>query len=624
VTAILFSSCALAGTWTTLEKPGATETNAYGIDGNNIVGNYVQDDVGHGFLYDGLTWTTLDAPGAIATYVQSISGNNIVGYYMDGAGHYAGFLYNGSTWTTLDALGAEWTFAYGVDGNNIVGRYMNTFPLNIYGFIYNGSTWETLDAPGALQSEAEGISGDKIFGYYQDSSGLCHGYIYNGKKWTTLDMPGEYGTFIQDGDGDNIVGWRDTDSEQGFIYDGLTWTILEMPGADKTWAYGISGNKIVGNYWVGFNFYGFVYAFDVNFGSFDMHKNIRRTLKDCDGNDVTFSLSGGGYGRIELRDCGFGQIELFETTDKSVLRISTRGGVRTEIDGIICNGPLKSISAKTAKFSGSVTIGQSSNPEAAVKIAFDRGEDLIINSQMPIKSLKAAEWSGGDINAPFIGSIATMGDKKRDIRGDLDIDVNVAGAIDSVKIAGELSGTWDCNTVKNIMAIEINDFNLALDQDLDPSGRTFALGKLTAKGYFYGSVILSVGNIGAITAGAMAESSCLAGASSASDLDEDNVLDLPDLLSTTFNGAMIKSIKIVGIKGEEYGMTNSNIAATHIVNAYVAYPSYYNSDIPFGFTAESGIDLLKIKDYYGIHSWKNAGQNSDIPTLTGDMKLRTD
>ena len=61
---------AMAGSWTTLDAPGATGTVAFGIDGDNIVGYYWVGTGGsgvHGFLYDGTSWNTLDAPGATDT-----------------------------------------------------------------------------------------------------------------------------------------------------------------------------------------------------------------------------------------------------------------------------------------------------------------------------------------------------------------------------------------------------------------------------------------------------------------------------------------------------------------------------------------------------------------------------
>ncbi len=116
---VLFSAgFARAGTWTTLDYPGAYSTYIRDIDGGNLVG-YYQDDSGvrHGFLRNGTTWTVLEVPGASQTYVYGIDGDNIVGYYEDAPLNYHGFLYNVSTqnWTTLPIT------AIGIDGDNIVG-----------------------------------------------------------------------------------------------------------------------------------------------------------------------------------------------------------------------------------------------------------------------------------------------------------------------------------------------------------------------------------------------------------------------------------------------------------------------------------------------------------------------
>jgi probable HAF family extracellular repeat protein len=259
VIVILFSSYALAGTWQTIDKPGASGTHAYGINDGNIVGWYSQSGADHGFRYDGSTWTPIEVPGAKNTYAQGISGNSIVGYCNSNSYNHRGFLYNGSTWTTFSAPGADMTFAYAIEGNNIVGRYEDAASGNYHGFLYNGSTWTILSAPGAVQTQAFGISGGKIYGSYQDSSGFSHGFIYDGSTWTTLDVPpsppdgnmtsgGE--TFLFDGDGSNIVGYYTdiTYDEQGFLYNGSTWSTFDMPGAIKTGPTGISGGRIVGEY----------------------------------------------------------------------------------------------------------------------------------------------------------------------------------------------------------------------------------------------------------------------------------------------------------------------------------------------------------------------------------------
>jgi hypothetical protein len=131
--------------WTTLDKPGASGTVAYGIDGSNIVGYYWGATYYYSFLYDGSTWTTLGMPGPFGLgpiTACGIDGSNIVGYYGDDSGWH-GFLYDGLTWTTLDMPGAVGTtWAYGIDGSNIVGYCWDG--SGYHGFIY------TIPAPGAI------------------------------------------------------------------------------------------------------------------------------------------------------------------------------------------------------------------------------------------------------------------------------------------------------------------------------------------------------------------------------------------------------------------------------------------------------------------------------------------
>ena len=110
-------------TYTTLSAPGASETFAYGIYGNNIVGEDYTGSGNYGFLYNAVsgTYTTLSVPGAVQTAAYGISGNNIVGWYNPGGPNTEGFLYNtiSQTYTTLNVPGALMTRANGIDGDNI-------------------------------------------------------------------------------------------------------------------------------------------------------------------------------------------------------------------------------------------------------------------------------------------------------------------------------------------------------------------------------------------------------------------------------------------------------------------------------------------------------------------------
>ena len=219
VTLMFGVGSAMAGTWTTLDYPGATWTEICGIDGSNIVGYYEDaSGYGHGFLYNGTGWTTLDYPGATWTCIRDIDGNNLVGPHYDASGYGHGFLYNGTGWTNLDMPGANLiTEIYGIDGSNLVGSY---YASGYHGFLYNGTGWTTLDYPGATWTWMYGIDGSNIVGYYGDAPGYSHGFLYNGTGWTTLDYPGSTWTQIYGIDGSNLVGtYRDASGAyHGFIY----------------------------------------------------------------------------------------------------------------------------------------------------------------------------------------------------------------------------------------------------------------------------------------------------------------------------------------------------------------------------------------------------------------------
>jgi N-acetylneuraminic acid mutarotase len=374
-------------------------------------------------------------------------------------------------------------------------------------------------------------------------------------------------------------------------------------------------------------------------------KNTVLTVNDTNGKPVTFRLTGGGYGEITGGDT-FDQINLYNTGEKSQLTITAK--TETSIGDINSNGPLKAITAKTANLrkdiridgslgalaikntsDGTIAIGTSLNRKAAVTIVFNEGDGLNINSNMPIKSISAFDW-WGSLTAPSVGAITTKSDKKRDISGYLSIDVNT-GVIGSVKVADGIDGSWDCCSVKSITALSIDDFYLTLRQQ--PNVKIPALGTLTIKNGFEYSRIISAGNIGTVTVGAMVNSSCFAGVADFYLVDvnaADGVLDLPSILGDTFSQeATIKSIVIKGIKNEAHPyFINSNIAAYHIDSMSVAYPMYDNSGAPFGFTMEEDpAKSLTIIDDQGKHVWKGYQIGTAIDWLTNlgyDMQIRRD
>lgn len=357
--------------------------------------------------------------------------------------------------------------------------------------------------------------------------------------------------------------------------------------------------------------------------------NTKFTASDVCGVPVTFSLTGGGYGEI-IGDVNFDQVNLYNTGEKSAMTIASK--VETSVGDINSNGSLKAITAKTTNLRGNITVsgslasllindvnnstdhtitvGSSSNTKAAVSLGFDRVAGLTLTSGMPIKAVSATEWFGGAIDAPSIVSITTKGDRKRNIAGDMDVNVTIDSSVGSIKTAGTLSGEWNCNTIKNISALNITGATLALDQE--PNAKVLALGALTVKLHITDSQIISDGNIGTINAGAMINSLCFAGI-------KDGVTGLPDPAVDINVLASIKSIAVKGLKGEPNAFINSNIAAATITSATLNYPQSDNNSVQFGMSADF-IKLLKIKNASGAVTLKNRSSPSDS-NYFGDFKI---
>jgi hypothetical protein len=247
---ILFSSYVMAGTWQTIDMPGAMQTALEGIDGDNIVVFAYGKLFGGHYVYDGLNWTRIPKISFSGTTVTGISGNNIVGYY---GAIGSSFLYDGTNLTSIDKPEAYATFICGIYGNNMYGSYTDTSTIT-HGFIYDGLTWTNLDYPGASSTAVFGISGNCVVGDYDGK----YSFLYEGSTWTNLEVPGFSCIAAKGISGSNIIGWCNnygwypdgSEVTDSFLYDGSTWTILSMPGDQVigTFVTGISGDKIVGYY----------------------------------------------------------------------------------------------------------------------------------------------------------------------------------------------------------------------------------------------------------------------------------------------------------------------------------------------------------------------------------------
>jgi hypothetical protein len=161
------------GVWTTLSENGA---EAYGVDGNNIVGSN-----GSSFLYNQSQYNFFNSPFNSGPYGGSgatgISGSTIVGYSW-GSNPENGYIKNGSNFTILEMPGVYMTSPQDIQGNLIVGvGFMDNTYTSSKGFLYDGTNWTSLEMPGAISTRANGIDGNTIVGDYTDSNGRINGFI---------------------------------------------------------------------------------------------------------------------------------------------------------------------------------------------------------------------------------------------------------------------------------------------------------------------------------------------------------------------------------------------------------------------------------------------------------------
>jgi hypothetical protein len=169
-------------TWTTLAHPplatGPVDTFARGIDGDTVVGYFIESQVARGFVYRNGTFTDLIIPPAVGTFPNDVNAGRIVGTIEDVLGSHA-FLKDGALVIPIDhPLGAILgTFGNGIDGERVVGNYLDLLDGASHGFLYEDGTFTPIDYPGATDTIVNGINGDRVVGSYVDAAGVTHGFL---------------------------------------------------------------------------------------------------------------------------------------------------------------------------------------------------------------------------------------------------------------------------------------------------------------------------------------------------------------------------------------------------------------------------------------------------------------
>jgi len=125
------------------------------------------------------TFTTIDVPGATLTNAIGINAHGqIVGGFADAGGASHGFLLEEETFTTIDVPGATSTGAFGINNRGQISGFYSDVSGGQHGFLLDKGSFGTIDIPGAIRTDANGINNrGQIVGGFTDSGGAFHGFL---------------------------------------------------------------------------------------------------------------------------------------------------------------------------------------------------------------------------------------------------------------------------------------------------------------------------------------------------------------------------------------------------------------------------------------------------------------
>jgi hypothetical protein len=178
------------GTLTQIDYPGASSTQAYGVnDWEMVIGVYADaQNNPHAFLRRGGHYLNADLPGAPSATTTPLSINDlgeIVGEYIttpstNGFGYLQQF--TGSfTLTTAPGSVPEGTFFISINNwQQILGAFADSAGVQ-HNFLKAGSVYQPFDLPARFAASfvsAQTVNdSDSIVGYYLDASSVAHGFV---------------------------------------------------------------------------------------------------------------------------------------------------------------------------------------------------------------------------------------------------------------------------------------------------------------------------------------------------------------------------------------------------------------------------------------------------------------
>jgi len=284
--------------------------------------------------------------------------------------------------------------------------------------------------------------------------------------------------------------------------------------------------------------------------------------------------------------------------------------------------------------------------------------------------LTAAAINGGAITADSIGSLRVAGNRRYGVDGNCSADITLIGAnaprgyaLSTATVADAITaGTWDIENgnvgtirfaasapewelstpghVRGIYASELLSgtidansigtlnvrgqmWNAHLDLKQAPDPRQYAARTILVRGWVADSSIISAGNIRLVRLGASLNSVLFAGVRETALEDiaaPDGVFDLPDPALDLALGpderARVGTLAVVGIRGEQDCIINSNLAAAEIGFLYTFGAKDWNHGVRFGVAA----------DYIRRFIWEDEGEYDSFTNLSslGDTQVYED
>ena len=247
------------GTYTQIDVPGGTDTNATAINASgDIVGFYEVGGHERGFSLSAGVFTSIDYPRAVNTQLLGVNDvGEIVGYSYLPPNLQAAFIYDpqNGTFTDIKIHGASYVLPFAINNAGTVAGYVGGLNGTSIGFkwVGVGRTQEVL-VRGVDSTEVFGItSTGEVVGLFTQGTSIVN-FAYENGSFAELTVPNASAATVR---GINPAGTAllgnyidvSTGAEVGFVYQGGILTVISFPGSQQTTALGLNSNgQVVGSF----------------------------------------------------------------------------------------------------------------------------------------------------------------------------------------------------------------------------------------------------------------------------------------------------------------------------------------------------------------------------------------